>query len=216
MSGSNDKNKWTSVLIDIDTQNDFMDPKGSLYVKGSDAIIRNLAKLIDWAEKNAVPVISTVDAHSPNDPEFKEFPPHCVVTTWGNLKLAETTMSFYRLVGLTEDNVELADEELSPAEVFERWPQVVFEKRTTSVFDNARLEKFLAEISAERFIVCGVATDYCVKAVVEKLLEMKKIVWLVDDAIAAIDPAKSEAILSGFEKRGVKRLTTEAIVKSEN
>jgi nicotinamidase-related amidase len=203
--------KWSAVLIDVDTQNDFMLPVGALYVPNASEIVGNLGRLIDWAERTGVPVISTVDSHASDDPEFKEFPVHCVSGTWGNQKIAETTLSLYRLVGA--DELEWVEEEtIEPDEVFERRPQVVFEKRTVGVFDNPRLEKFLAAMSADRFIVCGVAVDYCVGAVVEKLIELGKTVWLVVDATGAIDSAKGDALLKEFEDRGVKLVTGETVI----
>ena len=79
------------VFFDVDTQVDFMRPTGRLHVPGAEQIVPNLARLMNWARENDVPVISSADAHSPDDPNSKsgrpiaswappgksEFPKHC-------------------------------------------------------------------------------------------------------------------------------------------
>ena len=71
------------VFVDVDTQVDFMLPAGKLYVTGAEQLIPNLAKLLTWARAYNILVLSTADAHTPNDPEFAQWPPHCVVGTPG-------------------------------------------------------------------------------------------------------------------------------------
>ena len=63
------------VFVDIDTQFDFMDPKGTLFVPGAPEITDNLAKLITYAQKGNIPVVASVDTHPTVDPEFSQFPP---------------------------------------------------------------------------------------------------------------------------------------------
>ena len=72
-----------SVFIDIDTQIDFLFPSGALYVPGSESILPAVQRLNQYAVANGFPLVSTVDAHTENDPEFATWPPHCVKGTWG-------------------------------------------------------------------------------------------------------------------------------------
>src|SRR5262245_11720479 len=81
------------VFVDIDTQFDFMDKGGSLYVPGAEEIVPNLRKLISFAKDRSVPVVASVDAHPADDPEFAQFPPHCVRDTPGQLKIGATVMA---------------------------------------------------------------------------------------------------------------------------
>ena len=39
-----------TVFVDIDTQFDFMDSRGNLYVPGAEDIIDNIKKLFDYAK----------------------------------------------------------------------------------------------------------------------------------------------------------------------
>jgi len=75
-----------TVFFDIDTQIDFVYPAGALYVPGSEKILPVIAQL----NRKAPIVISTMDAHSENDPEFQIYPHHCVAGTVGQQKAAVT------------------------------------------------------------------------------------------------------------------------------
>ena len=75
-----------TVFFDIDTQIDFLFPAGALYAPGAEKIIGTVAKLNHHAAKHGIPVVSTMDAHSENDPEFRDWPHHCVVDTRNRLR----------------------------------------------------------------------------------------------------------------------------------
>lgn len=61
-----------TVLWEVDTQTDFMLPGGRLYVPGAEKIIPNLNCLVEAAHQGRVSLISTADAHNPDDPELRE------------------------------------------------------------------------------------------------------------------------------------------------
>lgn len=81
------------VFLDVDTQVDFMLPSGSLYVPGAEQIVPNLRTLMACAQERGIPIISSADAHSPDDPSFSEWPLHCVVGTPGQRRIPETELS---------------------------------------------------------------------------------------------------------------------------
>src|SRR5579885_2662099 len=81
------------VFLDIDTQVDFMLPHGALYVPGAEQIIPNLRALMVYAQEHQIPVLSSADAHAPDDPSFAQWPPHCVVGTEGQRRIPETQLS---------------------------------------------------------------------------------------------------------------------------
>ncbi len=61
------------VFIDIDTQYDFMNSDGSLYVTDAETIKEKLKKLTESAVRNDIPVNSTLDTHTNDEPEFEDF-----------------------------------------------------------------------------------------------------------------------------------------------
>src|SRR5439155_24495243 len=72
-----------TILWQVDVQADFMLPGGKLYVPGAEKIIPNIGRLVDQARQGRVLLISSADAHQPDDPEFQRWPPHCVTGTAG-------------------------------------------------------------------------------------------------------------------------------------
>lgn len=173
-----------TVFVDVDTQIDFLYPAGALYVRGGERLLPAIARLNQYAVSHGMPLLSTADAHSENDPEFRTWPPHCVVGTTGQLKPAET------LVGNG---------------------QTIVEKQQLDVFSNPEFPALLKELQADRYVVYGVATDYCVSRALTRLLATGKPVALVTDAIAAVNAADGEKAIAEFTARG-GTLTTEAEV----
>ena len=78
------------LLIDVDTQEDFMYPSGKLYVPGADKLAGSIRTLFLKCIKRGIPVISTMDMHDENDEEFKTFPKHCVKGDRGSDKISIT------------------------------------------------------------------------------------------------------------------------------
>src|ERR1700689_991161 len=71
------------IFWEVDVQADFMLPGGKLYVPGAEKLLPNIRKLTDAARRDVVFLVSHVCFHSSNDPEFNQFPPHCVKGTAG-------------------------------------------------------------------------------------------------------------------------------------
>jgi nicotinamidase/pyrazinamidase len=81
-----------TVFFDIDTQCDFLLPAGALSVPGAARILPAVAQLNRWAAANGTVVVSTMDAHTENDPEFQIWPGHCVAGTLGQRKHESTLL----------------------------------------------------------------------------------------------------------------------------
>jgi len=76
-----------SALIVVDVQNDFADPRGSLFVAGGERVAQATAALMSMATQMKALVVCTQDWHPSVTPHFLEFggiwPRHCVADTWG-------------------------------------------------------------------------------------------------------------------------------------
>src|SRR5271154_2632624 len=131
-----------TVFFDIDTQLDFMAPAGALYVPGAEKIIDRIAVLNRYAASQSIPVISSVDAHSEDDPEFKIWPHHCVVGTTGQQKCAVT---------LLEKRTVVPNGPCAAAGA----QQIILEKQTIDVFSNMNLAAILTRLEADRYVVYG-------------------------------------------------------------
>src|SRR4051794_22099053 len=88
------------VFVDVDTQRDFLEPSGALYVPGSTEILGNLAKLTKFARDHDIPVLATACAHTLEDAEeIARFGPHCMVGTHGQQRVDQTAWEAGRVLG---------------------------------------------------------------------------------------------------------------------
>ncbi len=81
------------VFVDIDTQRDFLEPAGALFIAGSGAIIANLGRLTQFALGHQVPILATACCHEPDDPELKRFPAHCMRGSSGEKRVGATAVA---------------------------------------------------------------------------------------------------------------------------
>ena len=192
-----------TVFFDVDTQIDFLYPAGSLYVPAGESIVERVALLNTFAASSGSAVISSMDAHTEDDPEFKVWPHHCIVETIGQKKPAITLLG--KRVVVPSGPCEFALDGIE---------QVLLEKQTIDVFSNRNLRDILARFDAERYIVYGVLTEVCVRDAVFGLLSTGQRVELVTDAVRALtdeahDRALGEIVAAGGELTTVARVMEE-------
>jgi nicotinamidase/pyrazinamidase len=186
------------VFLDSDTQVDFMLPEGSLYVPGAEEIIPNLERLMKYAREHEIPVISSADAHSPNDPSFSEWPPHCVVGTPGQKRIPQTLLPSPTVIPNRPGAFR------PPA----KWTgQFIVEKQQYDISTNVNFEAMLAALGPRRFVAFGVATDYCVRWSVMNLRKRGIPVDLVTDAIKAISEEGEREALKEMAAAGIRRVS---------
>jgi len=176
------------IFLDIDTQRDFMNPSGKLYVPRAERLIPNLRRLFRFAENNSISIISSLDTHKKHDPEFKHFPPHCIKGTMGYKKV-EATLS-------------------------KKTKQVFIIKHTIDVFSSPKIKLILKPYQTA--CVFGVALDYCVKAACLGLVRLGIETYLVTDATQAVTANGKQETLKLLKQKGVIFVTTEQVVKKLN
>jgi nicotinamidase/pyrazinamidase len=187
------------VFFDIDTQVDFMLPHGKLYVPGAEQIVPNLVALMSYARDRGVPVISSADAHAPDDPEFAIWPPHCVAGTPGQRRIPETQFPDAIVVP------SRAGAFTPPAS----WPpQIILEKPTYDTAANPNFDAVLRALGPRRVVVFGVATEYCVRADVLSLRERGFPVDLVVDAIKPITEEGGRKAIDEMTAAGARLVNT--------
>src|SRR5579863_1012777 len=126
------------VFFDIDTQIDFLYPAGALYVPGAERILPAVEHLNRYAAAHAIPVVSTMDAHSENDDEFLAWPPHCVAGTAGQLKPASTMLAKTVVIPNRETEIDI-----------EGAQQILLEKQKLDLFTNPNIGRLLEDLEAE-------------------------------------------------------------------
>src|SRR5215475_4985300 len=180
-----------AVFFDIDSQLDFVYPSGALYVPGAEHVIPAIARLNRYAAAHGIPVVSTVDAHTENDPEFQVWPHHCVAGTLGQRK-AEATLLERRVV-IPNRPIDLA---------IDGAQQIIIEKQDIDAFTVPNLERVIERIDADRYVVYGVVTEVCVLHAARGLLKTGKPVTVVTDAIQMLHPQHSDEALAEIRAAG--------------
>jgi nicotinamidase/pyrazinamidase len=193
------------IFWNVDTQADFMLPGGKLYVPGAEKLIPNLTRLTGAAREGRVLVVGDMCVHAPDDPEFKQFPPHCVIGTPGAEMVPETRAD--RVLVIPNRAGTPVPDDLS------RFQQVILEKQTLDVFDNPNTQVVLDRIAGftdrdAEFYVYGVVTEYCVRLAARGLLQRGRKVALVRDAIETLKKEDGEKTIEELTSLRARLVST--------
>jgi nicotinamidase/pyrazinamidase len=189
------------ILWIVDAQADFMFPDGKLYVSGAEQIIPNLKHLVEAATENGVLLVSSGDAHGPNDPEFKHFSPHCIKGTPGARIIPEGVVGKHLIVP-NDPAFRLPDD-------LQDYRQIIFEKQTLDVFANNHADELVKQLgSTAQYYVCGVVTEFCVRYAAQGLLERGCLVSIVKDAVQTLRAEDGCRALDEMLSLGARLITT--------
>jgi nicotinamidase/pyrazinamidase len=204
------------IFWDVDTLYDFMKRDGKLYVAGSEDIIPVVGALTDFAHARHIPIVASADDHDRSHPEISDtpdwrvtFPPHCMRGTPGQRKIAETAL---------RDPLLIEPEPQDPGALSQRIlahrGDFMLHKHTLDVFSNANTLTLLRALEPEAIVLYGVATDFCDRYTVEGLLRHspRSRLFLVTDAIRAIDPHEGDRLVADWLERGVGAVTSADVI----
>ena len=190
------------VFWEVDVQADFMLPNGKLYVPGAEKLLPNIRKLTNAARRGEVFLVSHGCFHTANDPEFKQFPPHCVKGTPG----AEFVPEVLAEKVVRVENVPSA----KLPDDFTPYHQIVLEKQTLDIFQTQHADELVERLgSGPEIVVFGVVTEYCVSFAVKGLLARKRHVAVVRDAIETLAADVGARSLAELQQLGARLVTTD-------
>jgi nicotinamidase/pyrazinamidase len=173
------------ALIVVDVQRDFC-PGGALAVPDGDQVVLAINRLLtmtDWL------TIATRDWHPPDHCSFKTqggiWPTHCVADTDG--------AAFHRALQTSRIRHVVSKAATKNAEAY-------------SGFQGTDLARLLQSRGILRVFVCGLATDYCVKATALDARKAGLEVIVLTDAVRGVE------IRPGDCAKAVKEMRTAGIV----
>jgi nicotinamidase/pyrazinamidase len=184
-----------TALVVVDVQNDFADPAGSLAVSGGPEVVAAANAEIEAATAAGAPVVYTQDWHPPDTPHFAKdggtWPVHCVQDSWG--------AELHPQLVVRGEIVRKGEHGEDGYSGFTMRDPVSGETVPT------RLAELLRARGAERLVVLGLATDYCVRATA---LEGREHGWPVTvpwRAVRAVDlqPGDGERTREELRAAGV-------------
>jgi nicotinamidase/pyrazinamidase len=175
--------KQGDALIIVDVQNDFL-TGGSLEVPQGNEIIPVFNQYIKVFATKGLPVFATRDWHPQNHCSFEAqgglWPPHCVVDSPG---------------------AQFAPDLILPTSVVIISSATEPDKEAYSGFEGTDLDERLRSAQIQRLFIGGLATDYCVLSTVKDALDGAYKVFLLQDAIRAVninpdDGKKAEEVMT--------------------
>ena len=194
------------ILWEVDTQADFMLPGGKLYVSGAERLIPNIRRLTDAARAGHVLLVSHGCIHTPDDPEFQQFPAHCVEGTPGAEFIPEARTAKVAVVP-NRESAKLPED-------FSQFHQLHLHKHTLDIFESRHAEKLVGRLPlhAEVFVF-GVVTELCVRFAAKGLLKRGRKVAIVRDAIETLNPEASRKTLAELQSLGARLVTTDQVLE---
>lgn len=202
------------LFWNVDTQRDFIDKSGAMYVQGAEKIRPNLKRLTEIAKTNNVQVVNTGDCHTPLSKELSmtpdyvnTFPPHCLPTEDGIDFIPETAPESPYVIDY------LNDSELNVEVILRRRNLVIYKDDFDVFIGNKKTARLVQILNPELIVVYGVATNVCVDKAVQGLLDRGKIVYVVSDAIKEVSTIPVDNIYSSWKNRGVKMVTVEEVAQ---
>lgn len=186
-----------TALIVVDVQNDFADPRGSLYVRGGEEIIGFVNRQLAEGRRSGAMIVFTQDWHPASTPHFSKdggiWPVHCVGGTWG----AELHPGLDVAAGALRVRKGVSGEDgysgftVADPRTGERTP--------------TPLQTMLEDGRVIRAAVLGIATDYCVKATALDAVAKGFATVVLREGIRAVDltPGDGERALEEMLRAGI-------------
>lgn len=156
------------ALLIVDVQNDFC-PGGALGVPDGHLVV----PVINDIMRHFDLVVASKDWHPESTRHFERWPKHCVQHTYG--------AAFHP--NLDEENID---------EVFLKGTGTEDDGYSAFEATNIDLADFLKRHQVDDLYICGLTTDYCVKS---SALDAKKLgfnVFVIEDAIKAVNLNKDD------------------------
>lgn len=195
------------ALLIVDVQNDFC-PSGALPVADGDKVVEPINKMIEYAHKNGWLVVASRDWHPPVTKHFKDYggiwPVHCVKNTKGagfhpDLRFLPGTIIISKAISADEDGYS------------------AFDGTTDNMHYRLPLREFLKSNGIAEAYICGLATDYCVKATVLDAVKNGFKTTIVLDACRAvnINPDDGDKAVEEMEKEGAFIALTKEVLDDD-
>ena len=185
------------ALLVVDVQNDFC-AGGALAVPDGDRVVEPINRLLSRCADGGIPIFASRDWHPAGSRHFADhggpWPVHCVADTAG--------AAFHPGLDLPADARIVSKGQAPDTDGYS-----AFEG---TLPDGTRLGEALAAGGVRELVVCGLATDYCVRASVLDAVRLGLRVEVVSDAIAAVDAAGGRRAAAEMRDAGATLTTVGA------
>jgi len=187
------------LVIDINTQKDFLLAAGCACVRNHKEVLANINSVMAWVRREKVPVISIAEVYPNNNGESAIG--YCLDGTDGQKKLPCTLLR--DRVSFPADNKNAL-----PSDILLAYRQVILHKRCIDPFEEPRIERLLSEVKAKEFLLIGTGTEDAVRATAMGLLQRGKKVRIIVDALGSHNLREAKLALRKVQAKGAELVKT--------
>jgi nicotinamidase/pyrazinamidase len=188
-----------TALVIVDLQNDFADAAGGLSVHGGANLVPIINGEIAMARAAEASIVFTQDWHPEATPHFAKdgglWPVHCVAGTWG----AELHPD------LDPEAAAAAPRVRKGANGEDGYSGFTMRDPTSGATTPTELEGLLRDAGIAWVVVCGLASDYCVKATA---LDAARLGF---ETAVLLDAMRPVEVAPGDEQRAIEEMTAAGV-----
>ncbi len=196
------RSRRKQVLIDVDTQRDFLLATGKVCIRNHRRVLGHIRRIMAWARARGIPIISLAQVY-PNNNGESEYG-YCIDGTEGQRKVRYTLVG-NRISFPADGHTDL------PRDLLRLYRQVILHKRCVDPFQEPRIDRLLSEVKANEFIIIGSTAEGAVKATALGLLQRGQNVIVVADAVGSQNKREAKLALRKVEAKGAKLVETKRI-----
>lgn len=193
--------KRRNVLIDIDTQRDYLLADGQACIWNHSEVLAHIRRVMAWARHEDILVISIAEVCSGNnhfDTSYRIDEPN------GRKKVHYTLLASHTSFPADDGNA-------LPLDLLRAHKQVILHKRSVDPFEEPRIERLLSEIRADEFVLIGAGTEDAIEATALGLLQRGRNVSIVVDAIGSHDRKEGKLALRKMKAKGARLVTAKTL-----
>jgi len=193
------KSRRKRILVDIDTQKDFLLAQGKACIRNHRRVLAHIRRVMAWARTQNIPIISTAEVYPNNNGD--SVIDYCIDGTDGQKKIPYTLFN-HRVTFVADGNTDL------PRDMLRRYKQIILHKRCVDPFDEPRIDRLLSEVRASEFYLVGTTLEGAVKMTALGLLQRGKQVTVIVDAVGSHNKKDAMLSLRKMETKGAKLIDT--------
>ena len=196
------KSRRKQIIIDIDTQKDFLLAGGKACIRNHRRVLEHIRRVMAWARSQHVPIISTAEVYPDDNGESTIG--YCIDGTDGQKKICYTLFKD-RISFAADGNTDL------PRDMLRQHRQIILHKRCVDPFNEPRIDRLLSEVRANEFILVGASLEGAVKMTALGLLQRGKKVTIIVDAVGTHNNKDAKLALRKMETKGAKLVETKKL-----
>jgi nicotinamidase-related amidase len=195
--------KRRRILVDVNTQRDFLLAEGSACIRNHRRVLAHIRRIMAWARGSNIPIISIAEVYPDTGSEFG--PGYCIDGTEGQKKIRYTLLS-NRISFPADGSTDF------PRDILRRYRQIVLHKRSLDPFKEPRIDRLLSEVRANEFVLLGACAEGAVMETALGLLQREKRVNVVVDAVGSHNGKEGRLAIRKMEAKGAKLIETKKLV----